>query len=187
MLKPTYLANHLLIAMPGLADPNFSRGVTFLCQHSAEGALGIVINRLSSFRLGEVLEQMQISTSVRGLADQPVYAGGPVQTDRGFVMHEPGLAWDSTFRVSNEVAVTTSRDVLAAMAEGRGPQRALVALGYAGWGAGQLEDEIRENAWLSVPAHGSILFETPLEARWQAAARLAGVDVRLLTDYAGHA
>ncbi|MBV6413264.1 MAG: hypothetical protein OMOMHJEC_01076 [Xanthomonadales bacterium] len=187
MLKPTYLANHLLIAMPGLADPNFSRGVTFLCQHSAEGALGIVVNRLSNFRLGEVLEQMQISTSVRGLAEQPVYAGGPVQTDRGFVVHAPGDAWDSTFKVSDEVAVTTSRDVLAAMAQGRGPQRALVALGYAGWGAGQLEDEIRGNAWLSVPAQGSILFETPLETRWQAAAMLAGVDMRLLIDYAGHA
>lgn len=187
MLKASYLANHLLIAMPGLADPNFSRGVTLLCQHNEEGALGIVINRLSSFRLGDVLEQMNIASSVPGLVEQPVYAGGPVQTDRGFVVHEPGARYDSTFRVSDQVAVTTSRDVLAAMAEGRGPQNALVALGYAGWGAGQLEDEIRENAWLSVPAQGSILFGTPLEARWQAAARLAGVDMRLLTDYAGHA
>ncbi|MBL8244474.1 MAG: YqgE/AlgH family protein [Rhodanobacteraceae bacterium] len=187
MLTSSYLANHLLIAMPGLSDPNFSRGVTLLCQHSAEGALGIVVNRLSNFTLGEVLEQMNISTSVPGLAETPVYAGGPVQTDRGFVVHEAGAAWDSTFRVSDQVAVTTSRDVLAAMAEGRGPQRALVALGYAGWGAGQLEDEIRENSWLSVPASGSILFDTPLEQRWQAAARLAGVDMRLVTDYAGHA
>lgn len=187
MLTASYLANHLLIAMPGLEDPNFARGVTLMCQHNADGALGIVVNRLSNFTLGEVLEQMNISTSIPGLADTPVYAGGPVQVDRGFVVHAPCAPFDSTFRVSDQVCVTTSRDVLAAMAEGRGPERALVALGYAGWGAGQLEDEIRENAWLSVPASSSILFETPLDERWQAAARLAGVDMRLLTDYAGHA
>lgn len=187
MLTTSYLANHLLIAMPGLDDPNFSRGVTFMCQHNADGALGIVVNRLSQYTLGEVLEQMNISTHVPGLAEQPVYAGGPVQTDRGFVVHEPCAGFDSTFKVSDQVCVTTSRDVLAAMAEGRGPQRALVALGYAGWGAGQLEDEIKQNSWLNVPASPSILFETPLQARWTAAAMLAGVDMRLLTDYVGHA
>lgn len=187
MLTASYLANHLLIAMPGLEDPNFSRGVTFLCQHNADGAMGIVVNRLSQYTLGEVLEQMNISTRVPGLADRPVYAGGPVQIDRGFVVHEPVAGFDSTFQVSDQVCVTTSRDVLAAMADGGGPQRALVALGYAGWGAGQLEGEIRENSWLSVPASASILFETPPEARWLAAAMLAGVDMRLLTDYAGHA
>lgn len=187
MLISSYLANHLLIAMPGLEDPNFSRGVTFLCQHNADGALGIVVNRLSTLTLGEVLEQMDISTQNTALAQMPVYAGGPVQMDRGFVVHEPGGDFDSTFKVSDQVCVTTSRDVLAAMAEGRGPRRALVALGYAGWGAGQLEDEIKENAWLSVPSNASILFETPLETRWMAAAQLAGVDMRVLTDYAGHA
>ncbi len=187
MLTASYLANHLLIAMPGLEDPNFSRGVTFLCQHSGDGAMGIVVNRLSPFTLGEVLEQMNLSTRVPGLAERPVYAGGPVQMDRGFVVHEPTAGFDSTFQVSDQVCVTTSRDVLAAMADGDGPQRALVALGYAGWGAGQLESEIRENSWLSVPASAAILFETPLESRWLAAAKLAGVDMRLLTDYAGHA
>jgi putative transcriptional regulator len=187
MLTTSYLANHLLIAMPGLDDPNFSRGVTLMCQHNEDGALGIVINRLSHLTLGEVLEQMQISTDIPGLAQMPVFAGGPVQVDRGFVVHEPCAAFDSTFKVSDEVFVTTSRDVLAAMAEGRGPKRVLVALGYAGWGAGQLESEIMENSWLNVPSSASILFETPLEARWHAAAQLAGVDLRLLTDYAGHA
>lgn len=187
MLTASYLANNLLIAMPGLEDPNFSRGVTFLCQHNADGAMGIVVNRLSQFTLGEVLEQMNISTRIPGLAERPVYAGGPVQVDRGFVVHEPVAGFDSTFQVSDQVCVTTSRDVLAAMADGGGPQRALVALGYAGWGAGQLESEIRENSWLSVPASASILFETPLEARWLSAAMLAGIDMRLLTDYAGHA
>lgn len=187
MLTPSYLANHLLIAMPGLSDPNFARGVTVICQHNDDGALGIVVNRLSSLTLGEVLDQMQIQTQIPGLAQLPVHAGGPVQMDRGFVLHEPCGSYDSTFKVSDELCVTTSRDVLAAMAEGRGPARALFALGYAGWGAGQLESEMRENAWLSVPADSSILFGTPLEDRWQAAARLAGVDMRLLTDYAGHA
>lgn len=181
------LANHLLIAMPALADPNFSRGVTLLCQHNAEGALGIVVNRVSQLVLGDVLEQMSIRSLHEELSRTPVYSGGPVQTDRGFVLHEPCGDFDSTFHVSDQVHVTTSRDVLVAMAEGKAPHRSLVALGYAGWGAGQLEAEIRENAWLSVPADASILFETPVEQRWQAAARLAGIDVLLLTDYAGHA
>lgn len=182
-----YLANHLLIAMPALADPNFARGVTFLCQHNAEGALGIVVNRLSQFNLGDVLEQMDIHTDLTLLARSPVYSGGPVQMDRGFVLHEPCGQFDSSFRISDELCVTTSRDVLAAMAAGTGPRQSLVALGYAGWAAGQLEEEIRDNAWLSVPANPSILFDTPVEQRWQAAARLAGIDVRLMTDYAGHA
>ena len=187
MLTTTYFANHLLIAMPALSDPNFSRGVTLLCQHDDDGALGIIVNRLSGLKLGDVFGQMSIETDIEAVARAPVYSGGPVQTDRGFVLHEPFGQWDSTFRVSDQVCVTTSRDVLVAMAEGRGPKRTLLALGYAGWGAGQLESELRENAWLSVPASPEILFDTPLGTRWEAAARLAGVDVRMLTDYAGHA
>jgi len=187
MLTATYLANHLLIAMPALTDPNFSRGVTLLCQHSDEGALGIVVNRLSDLSFGDVLGQLSIETALAELAIAPVYVGGPVQTDRGFVLHEPFGNWDSTFHLSPEVCVTTSRDVLEAIAQGRGPKRAMLALGYAGWGAGQLESELKDNAWLSVPASPEILFETPLSSRWEAAARLAGVDVRLMTDYAGHA
>ena len=187
MLTTTYFANHLLIAMPALSDPHFSRGVTLLCQHDDDGALGIIVNRLSDLKLGDVFGQMSIETQIEAIARAPVYSGGPVQTDRGFVLHEPFGHWESTFRISDQVCVTTSRDVLVAMAEGRGPKRALLALGYAGWGAGQLESELRDNAWLSVPASPEILFETPLNTRWEAAARLAGVDVRLLTDYAGHA
>jgi putative transcriptional regulator len=187
MHATTSLANQFLIAMPGLLDPNFSRGVTFLCQHNAEGALGIVVNRLSQFKLGDVLAQMQIESHQPGLADLPVHAGGPVHTDRGFVLHEPFGQWESTFRVSDELCVTTSRDVLAAMAEGRGPSRVLVALGYAGWGAGQLENEMKENAWLTAPANRSILFDTPLDARWSAAARLGGIDMARMSGYAGHA
>jgi len=187
MLIPSYLANHLLIAMPGLEDPNFARGVTLLCQHNAEGALGIVVNRLSNLKLGDIFEQMDISTSVAGMAEQPVYAGGPVQVDRGFVVHEAGESFDSTFRLSDQLWVTTSRDALEAIAQGRGPKRALLALGYAGWGAGQLEQEIKDNSWLSVPSSASIVFDTPLQARWQAAAMLTGVDMRLMPDYVGHA
>jgi putative transcriptional regulator len=187
MHEPTYLSNHLLIAMPGLADPNFARGVTLICKHDAEGALGIMINRLSELTVGEVLDQVGLPEHDPGLGAQPVYLGGPVQTDRGFVLHEPGGGFEWSYPISPLLTMTTSRDILVAMAEGRGPRPALVAIGYAGWGAGQLEEEIRQNAWLSVPAERSILFDTPIEQRWQAAAQLAGIDVRLLTDYAGHA
>lgn len=187
MLTTSYLANHLLIAMPGLDDPNFSRGVTFMCQHNADGALGIVVNRLSQYTLGEVLEQMNISTHVPGLADQPVYAGGPVQTDRGFVVHEPCAGFDSTFKVSDQVCVTTSRDVLAAMAEGRGPQRALVALGYAGWGAGQLESEIAANGWLTCRADMDMLFDTDIDRKYDRILASIGVDLAHLSVTAGHA
>lgn len=188
MHAPRFLGNHFLVALPSLADPNFSRSVTLLCQHTAEGAMGLVLNRPSDYRLGEVLDQMQIHTEDAALAAMPVLIGGPVQPERGFVLHEPGAdTWDSTFQISDELCLTTSRDVLAAMARGAGPGRALVALGYAGWDGGQLEQELQDNAWLAVVADRAILFETPLDQRWSAAARLMGVDLTLLTDYSGHA
>jgi len=183
-----FLGNHFLIALPALSDPNFSRSVTLLCQHNADGAMGLVLNRNSDYVLGDVLEQMQIPTENAALAATPVLLGVPVQPERGFVLHEPGGAeWDSTFRISDELCLTTSRDVLAAMARGEGPRRAVVALGYAGWEQGQLEQELQDNAWLTVGADRAIVFETPLEQRWAAAARLMGVDLTLLTDYSGHA
>lgn len=183
-----FLANHFLVAVPGLADPNFSRSVTLICQHTADGAMGLMLNRTSDYRLGDVLEQMQIDTDNADLAAMPVLVGGPVQPDRGFVLHPPdGQNWDSTFQVSPELCITTSRDILAALARGDGPPRILIALGYAGWSEGQLESELQENAWLTVAADLAILFQTPLEQRWSAAARLMGVDLTLLTDYAGHA
>ncbi len=163
MLTSSYLANHLLIAMPGLSDPNFSRGVTLLCQHSAEGALGIMVNRLSNFTLGEVLEQMHIGTSVPGLAETPVYAGGPVQTDRGFVLHRPVGGWQSTLAINDDVGLTSSRDVLQAVARDGEPSQIMVTLGYSGWGAGQLENELAQNVWLTVAAEPSIIFELPYE------------------------
>jgi putative transcriptional regulator len=182
------LANHFLIAVPAMSDPNFSRGVTLLCQHNDDGAMGLIVNRLSSYTLGDILGQMDIPTDDAALAATPVLAGGPVQQERGFVLHTPDREdWDSSFRVSDHLCLTTSRDILVAMAAGKGPKRAVVALGYAGWGAGQLESELQEDAWLAVQADPGIVFDTELEQRWTAAARLIGLDLTLLTPYSGHA
>jgi putative transcriptional regulator len=186
-----YLTNQLLVAMPSLADPNFAQTVTLICEHTDKGALGIVINRPLTMALGEVFEQLALSPSDPGLRDRPVLRGGPVQQDRGFVLHPPAAAgldpWDQTLKVSPTLHVTTSRDILGSMARGQGPVQAVVALGYAGWDAGQLEDEIRSNAWLNVPVDDAIIFETPFEQRWHAAARLLGVDIGRLSSQAGHA
>lgn len=183
-----FLANHFLIAVPAMDDPNFSRGVTLVCQHTADGAMGLLVNRLSDYLLGDVLDQMKIRTDIPALANTPVLLGGPVQPERGFVLHPPGAeTWDSTYAISNTLSLTTSRDVLEAMARGEGPSQSVVALGYAGWGGGQLEAELQDNSWLAVGVDSSILFSTPIEQRWAAAARLMGVDMTLMTDYAGHA
>jgi putative transcriptional regulator len=186
-MRGTNLTNHFLIAMPGLADPNFYHTVTYLCAHNDEGAMGIIINRPMELQLGEILGQMDITASHPGSREAPVYDGGPVQRERGFVIHRPQGSWDSMLPVGTDIGVTTSRDVLVAMAKGEGPERSLVALGYAGWGAGQLEREIAENAWLSGPADPDILFELPSEQRWEASAALLGVDLNLLSSDAGHA
>jgi putative transcriptional regulator len=187
MDAPGYLSNHFLIAMPALADPNFARGLTLLCQHNAEGAMGLLVNRPSDYTLGDVLAQMGIETADLALGQLPVLIGGPVHPDRGFVLHDDPRDWSSTLRFGNGLAVTTSREILVAMAKGDGPKNVLVALGYSGWEAGQLEAELGENAWLTAPATESIVFHTPLEARWQAAAESLGVDLRLLSDSTGHA
>jgi putative transcriptional regulator len=181
------LANHLLIAMPALADGNFAQTVTLVCEHSDRGALGIVLNKPLGMRLAEVMTQMKLEPSDIRIGEQPVLRGGPVHSDRGFVLHRPGGQWDSTHRISEQVQVTTSRDVLAAIARGEGPQSAFVALGYAGWEAGQLEREILENTWLSVPLDDRIVFDLPFEERWQAAWQLLGVDSSRVSFVAGHA
>jgi len=181
------LTDQLLIASPGLGDPNFSRTVALVCQHDDEGAMGLIVNRLSDYNLGDVLRQMNIEASDESLLQQRVLVGGPVQPERGFVLHDDPREWESSLRVSDRLQVTSSRDILESMAAGNGPQRALVILGYAGWSSGQLEQEMSENAWLSVPDSLDLLFETPLDQRWLAAARQIGVDLRLMTDYAGHA
>lgn len=181
------LINQFLIAMPGLRDPNFFHTVTYICEHSAEGTLGIVINRPSQVVLRDVLQHMDVSANDPSIAQQTVYRGGPVQTERGFVLHSPPGDWDSTLKITDDIALSTSRDVLENIAQGKGPKRSLVALGYAGWGAGQLEQELAQNAWLSGPADTAILFDLPHEQRWHAAAALLGVDLSLLSHDAGHA
>jgi putative transcriptional regulator len=192
-MRSAYLSNQLLIAMPTLADPNFAQTVTLVCEHTAKGALGIVLNRPLNMVLGDVFEQLTLDCADQTLCQQPVLRGGPVQKDRGFVLHptpperSDTEAWDSTLHISPTLDVTTSRDVLAAMAAGTGPAPAVVALGYAGWEAGQLEDEIRQNAWLTVPMDDGIIFSTPIEQRWHAAARLLGIDFGRLATQAGHA
>jgi putative transcriptional regulator len=186
MTASSNFTNQFLIAMPGLEDPNFFHSVTYICEHGDEGAMGIVINQPSDLTLRTVLEHMQIE------ADDtceriPVFNGGPVQPDRGFVLHPPGASWSSSVQVADTVAVTTSRDILEAMARHEGPEHCLVALGYAGWGAGQLEQEIAGNAWLTTPADPDILFTLPAPDRWQAAATRLGIDLSLMSGDAGHA
>jgi putative transcriptional regulator len=183
----TFLANHLLVALPSLADPHFARSVVLLCQHDADGAMGIVVNRASEYRLGEVLSQIGLEGGAPALREQPVLGGGPVHPERGFVLHDGGRDWDSSLAFGDGLHITTSRDVLEAMARGEGPRRAVVALGCASWGAGQLEYELGENTWLTVPADPELLFSLPLEARWQAAAGRIGVDLAMVADYSGHA
>ena len=187
MDAPDTLANQLLIALPALADPHFARSVAIICQHDADGAMGVVINRASEYTLGEVFQQMGIDCDNAALCAQPVLAGGPVHPERGFVLHDGRGEWDSSLAISDELAVTTSRDILEAMARGDGPAHAIVALGCAGWGSGQLEHELSENDWLTAPADPELLFTLPLESRWVAAAGRIGVDFAYLADYAGHA
>ncbi|GAB6068679.1 YqgE/AlgH family protein [Methylothermus subterraneus] len=182
----TYLTGQFLIAMPTLADPNFAHTVTYLCQHSAEGALGIVVSRPLDIRLGSILESMQIPIGDPRAAEVPVYLGGPVQPERGFVLHSPVGNWLGTLAVDEDIGLTTSRDILEAIAAGEGPERYLVALGYAGWGKGQLEQEILANAWLNVPADRAILFDLPPAQRWKAAALRFGIDLDLLSAQVGH-
>lgn len=182
-----YLDKQMLIAMPGMVDGNFAGSVTLLCQHNDEGAIGITINRLSDFSLGEILAQLHIDCSDDTIRNLPVVEGGPVAPDRGFVLHTPLEGFESSMPVSPDIMVTTSRDILAAIAEGKGPKKYLVALGYAGWGGGQLEGEMRENAWLSVEADSDIVFDLPLPNRFDSALDRLGIKVDRLHLEGGHA
>ncbi len=184
---PLSLANHFLIAMPSLQDPNFARTVTLICEHNEQGAMGIVINRPTDLIVRDVVKQLEIEETGAAALDLAVHVGGPVQSNRGFVIHEPLGQWDSTLAVSETLGVSTSRDIIVALAEQRGPPHFLLALGYAGWEPGQLEKELAENAWLSTPADMAIVFSLPPDERWDAAARLVGVDIGNLSPDAGHA
>jgi putative transcriptional regulator len=186
-MQTRYLTNQFLIAMPTMGDPNFDHTVTFICEHNDGGALGLVINRPSGMRLGDIFGQMSLDPQEPGLGESPVLLGGPVQPERGFVIHDRGGEWGSTLLVSDTIQVTTSRDVLESMAAGKGPDNALVALGYAGWGSGQLEGEMTANAWLTVPADRDIIFSIPFEERWRAAAALIGIDIDQISSDVGHA
>lgn len=183
----SYLEQQFLIAMPGMEDPNFMRGVTLMCQHNEEGALGITVNRQSEYVLEDVLEQLGIECDDLELAGMPVYAGGPVHPERGFVLHSRERTWEATVEVGDGIFVTTSRDVLEAIAAGEGPKKFLVALGYAGWEPGQLEIEMRDNAWLSVMASAEIIFDLPVDRRWERAVSRLGIDVSSLQPAGGHA
>lgn len=181
------LTNHFLIAMPNMADPYFARTLTFICEHNEKGALGVVVNRPIEMTLGALYERLSLPLNSQILLNEPVYFGGPVQTDRGFVLHQPLGQWQATLSVGDAVGLTTSKDILEAAGQGAGPKRMLVTLGYSGWAAGQLENEIGQNAWLTVEANGAILFDTPSEQRLPAAMKLLGVDFAKLSEEAGHA
>ncbi|MFI4891325.1 MAG: YqgE/AlgH family protein [Steroidobacterales bacterium] len=182
-----YLTNQLLIAMPTLGDANFSRTVTLICDHSPNGALGLILNKPLRMSMDEIFKQLQIEVAGGGASERHVLRGGPVQVDRGFVVHRAGGEWESTLQVSDAIHVTTSRDILRAIARGEGPADAFLVLGYAGWESGQLEDEIRANAWITAPVDPKLVFEMPFEERWNAAAGLLGVDLSRISPISGNA
>lgn len=185
------LTNQFLIAMPGMADETFGGTVVYLCEHNANGALGLVINKPIDITLRHLFEKVDLKLERADLAEQPVFFGGPVQTERGFVLHDKRAAgqgpYSSSLAIPGGLEMTTSKDVLEAMAEGAGPNRVLVTLGYSGWQAGQLEDEIGRNGWLTVDADHKVIFDTPVEQRYGRALSLLGVDPRMLSPEAGHA
>lgn len=190
-IKPSHssdsLRDHFLLAMPGLSSGVFSQSITYICEHGESGAMGIVINQPLELTVGEIFEHLQINI-INKFSDTPVLAGGPVQMDHGFVLHRNcDASWESTLKVTDEIKLTTSRDILRAIAGGKGPQDHLIALGYAGWAAGQLEQELADNAWLTLPGDSDIIFSTSSEERLGAAAALLGIDMNLICAQAGHA
>ena len=192
--SPINLTNQFLIAMPGMGDDHFAGSVVYLCEHTERGALGLVINKPIDITVASLFERVEMALEREDLAEVPVHFGGPVQTERGFVLHDPQPApegehspFQSTLSVPGGLAMTTSKDVLEALAAGGGPSRVLVTLGYSGWSAGQLEEEISRNGWLTVDADPRVIFDTPVAARYQRAVELLGIDPRMLSSDAGHA
>jgi len=170
-----------------MADPHFSKTLTYICEHNEQGALGLVVNRPLDMMLTKLLEQVSIPVSAEQCGAIPIHFGGPVQTDRGFVLHEPVGKWQSTLSVSSEIGLTTSKDILQAVACGKGPRQMLITLGYAGWAPGQLEHELAQNAWLTVAARDDVIFELPAEQRLATAMEMLGVNYASLSEHAGHA
>jgi putative transcriptional regulator len=192
---PINLTHHFLIAMPGLEDEAFARSVVYLCEHSARGALGLVINKPSDIKLSHLFEKVELPLGRGDLAASPVFHGGPVQTERGFVLHEPVFAADAapeepvyaaTLTIPGGLEMTTSKDVLEAMSTGAGPRKVLVSLGYSAWGEGQLESELAENSWLHVSADPAVIFDTPVDQRYDKALSLLGLQSWMLSPEAGH-
>jgi len=185
------LQHHFLIAMPSLDDPHFKRAVIYICEHNAEGAMGLVINKtVEEFSVATVLEKLDIYSSAASHSaplDKPVFAGGPLADDRGFILHTPCPGFDSSVLISPTTMITTSKDVLESLGTANQPQDVLVALGYAGWGKGQLEQEVLDNAWLTIEADSHILFHTPIPDRWRQAASKLGIDIHGIANHAGHA
>ncbi len=186
-MKPEHsLKNQLLIAMPGLTDPRFHQSVTLICEHTDEGAMGIIINRPTPITLSDLLPQMGISTADVNIST-PVLEGGPVEPEHGFVIHAPRGEWRSSLEIHGDLTLTTSRDILEQLPTPDAPESYLIALGYAGWSSGQLEQEISDNSWLTVPATLDLVFNTSYAERWRAAASVLGVDISQLATQAGHA
>lgn len=182
-----YLTGQLLIAMPGMRDERFSRSVIYMCAHTDEGAMGLVLNQIiDSLTFNQLLGQLGIDEA-KSRSDVPVHFGGPLESGRGFVLHTSDYKQDATLEVDKEIGLTATIDILKAIARGRGPHRSLLALGYAGWGPGQLDSEIRQNGWLQVPADSQIIFDPEHDSKWERAISKLGVDPRMLSDEAGHA
>jgi putative transcriptional regulator len=186
-MQSVNLTEHFLIAMPAMTDPYFSRTLVYIAEHNEQGALGVIVNRPIDMNLATLFENIEVPLEAEGFADLPVFFGGPVQTDRGFVLHRPIGAWQSTLTVNPHVGLTSSRDVLQAVAREGQPQDIMVTLGYSGWSAGQLEQELAQNAWLTVPAKAHILFDLPYEDRLASAMESLGIDFTNLAEGAGHA
>ncbi len=184
------LTNNLIIAMPGLTDPVFEKSVSYICQHTPQGAMGLTINHPTNITFSDLLSQLDITLNAESLASTPVYLGGPVETGHGFILHsndselEP---WTQTLKINDAISLSSSKDILVAIANGQGPSNFLITLGYAGWGKGQIEKEMEQNSWLNVPADNDILFETPSNQRWENAARKLGIDINLISGDIGHA
>ncbi|MCW8986924.1 MAG: YqgE/AlgH family protein [Gammaproteobacteria bacterium] len=185
------LNNQFLIAMPSLNDPNFQQSVSYICEHNDEGAMGIVINRLTDLTFSDLCDQLDIEITDTDVADVPIYHGGPVEIERGFILHTPIGEWESTLAVTKDIGLTMSQDIIQAIADGYDsdntpPEHFIITLGYAGWSEDQIEDEIAENVWLNVPASKDILFSTPVIQRWNAAAALLGINLQQLSTEIGH-
>jgi len=185
--KPNWLTGQLLVAMPGMADPRFSQAVIYICSHGPNGAMGLVVNRLfGEADFGMLLDQLNVESAF-GTPDILVQFGGPVEMGRGFVLHSGEYLREGTTQIDDSIAVTATVEIIQDLADGKGPERALMALGYAGWGAGQLEEELKNNGWLTVSADENILFDTDLESKWSRAMAKIGVSPSMLSDTAGHA